>query len=40
MYYEYDYVGEVKDTSGQTVKFAVIYNEEDYGHIRLRVQNN
>lgn len=40
MYYVYDYVGEVKDTSGQTIKFAVIDNEEDYGHIRLRVQNN
>lgn len=40
IYYVYDYLGEVEDDYGQTIKFAVIDHEEDYGHIRLRVQNN
>lgn len=40
IYYVYDYVGEVEDSDGQTVKFAIIDDEEDYGYIRLRIQNN
>ena len=39
-YYVYEYVGEVEDNSGQTIKFAVIDHEDDYGYVRLRVQNN
>lgn len=40
IYYVYDFLGEVEDDYGQTIKFAVIDNEDDYGYIRLRVQDN
>lgn len=40
IYYVYDYLGEIEDENGQAVKFAVIDNEDDYGYVRLRRQNN
>ena len=40
VYYIYDYLGEVEDDYGQTIKLAIIDDEDDYGCVRLRIQDN